>query len=1836
MEALEDRRVLASFTVITGGDAGTGICNDTACTLRDAVLSANAIAGADEITFDSGVTGTITLTPTNGELSITDPLTITGPGANALTVRAGTSVANEFRVINIGTQAGDVTIEGLTLTNGRVPLDAGGAIRFQSNGTLSIRESIITGNTANNGGAIYSQYTGAIEVASSTISGNTAVYSSGGGIENIDGNTTLTSSILSDNQSRTSGGGLSSPYQGTVIITDSEINNNEVTDDGYFGGGVYSGEGAVTISGSTVSGNTVVSDGGGVYSFSGGLSISNSTISNNRAGFSGAGIFNYSDALTIDNSSVIDNTSLYGDGGGVSNGIGPFTLSRSTVSGNSSVSDGGGISNNSGQFNAIQSTFSNNTTGVEGGAIATITGGVTLTNSTISGNQANVRGGGVQSDSAPVRLVNTTLVLNSANIEGGGINVTANNDGESILIHNSIVAENTSPIGPDFKAPSNPLTNLEVRSSLIGDNSQTTLTDAFPDFNGNFIGSALSPISAGVNPLGPNGGPTDTHELQLFSLAVDNGDNSLAVDFGPDGAPGGGDDVPLASDQRGGLFTRFGNFSNTDMGAFETQPPPILIVDSNEDVVNGDFSPGDRSFRELLELANAQLGFDTILFEAGFPSTITLDPALGPLVISDSVSVIGPGADQLSIQKDPAEVFRLLEITSSATDVILSNLTLTGGNAGTEDGGAIRSQSTGNLVIVRSELDNNTAASGGAIAIDGGTVSVAAVTLAGNSATVNGGAIAASDAATSVVLVDSTVSSNTATLAGGGIYSENAEVVVTNSTVAGNTAGTDGGGVGFLVDGGGESLNVDNSIIAGNTATAGHDFIAPAGFGNLDVDFSLIGNNDGTTLTESTVSDNLPVPDASGNLIGGGASPLIDPLLGPLSSNGGPTMTHDLLEGSPAIDAGSLALLTSDTFDIDADNNQAEFLPVDQRGAARVVNGLDMGAVELAPLPVISWNNPAAITFGTELGPLQLNAFTSAIGTLEYTPDTGTVLPAGDDQVLSVLFTPNDPLAFRSVTATVLIDVNKADPVVVWNNPAAIDFGTPLSDTQLNATADITGAFVYNPLAGTVLDAGSQSLSVTFTPDDAANYNEVTATVTLVVNKIDPVVTWNDPAAIDFGTALSSTQLNATADIDGTFVYTPAIDTVLDAGTQTLSVTFTPDDATNYNEVTQTATLVVNGIDPSVTWNDPAGITFGTPLDDTQLNAIADVPGEFVYTPAAGTVLNAGLDQVLSVTFTPESGNYNPVTQTVMIDVAKADPVIMWDNPDDIPAGTPLDSTQLNAMVDGISGTFVYDPAAGTVLAAGDGQPLAVTFTPDDVNYNVATAMVTINVTQAPTDFGDAPSQYPVLLADDGARHNTGVVNLGGTVDTENDGQPSADADGDGADEDGVIVNAGAVAVSDATTTSSFTVSASDSGRLDAWIDFNSNGSWDDPGEQIASSIDIDAGPNILSYDIPAGASVGDTAARFRVSSAGGLAPTGAAPDGEVEDYIVSLLDGSLAPDVAVSLPGLSATIQIDSAGVSVNEGATVLFRAPESAIGSLDVQAGDDDDSITLDLDGDPGGGLTIHGGGGENTLNVIGGTIDLTDTGLVSVQNFASIDMSDSTPSVIIIDAAAVAAMSPADNTISIIGGDMDALRFTDPTDWRLSDPIVNGEFIQTIVNQVSGEIIQYNSRASWHNPIQPSDVDNGGTVTVNDALRIVNELGRRAFSSDAGSQPLVDPLTVDPWPGTYYDQNADGNATALDALRVINEIARIMSGGGSGEGEVVVPQSQQQSVESDSSVADPPRSIVADVSKIVDFSVAAGSHHTESALTADLTAAATDQVWSERVDQLLSDTSALENLR
>jgi len=220
-----------------------------------------------------------------------------------------------------------------------------------------------------------------------------------------------------------------------------------------------------------------------------------------------------------------------------------------------------------------------------------------------------------------------------------------------------------------------------------------------------------------------------------------------------------------------------------------------------------------------------------------------------------------------------------------------------------------------------------------------------------------------------------------------------------------------------------------------------------------------------------------------------------------------------------------------------------------------------------------------------------------------------------------------------------------------------------------------------------------------------------------------------------------------------------------------------------------------------------------------------------------------------------------------------------------------FDDRPLTAGINNLSFTIPADAAVGaTFLRFRFSTDQNLSFTGAAGDGEVEDYM--ISVLAAQYDFGDAPDPtFPTLLANNGARHKIGNLLLGTMVDADVDGHPAVDATGDDSDgvddEDGVVFNASSLKQG---SLGSVTVTANSPGLLNAWIDFNNNGSWNDSGEQIFTNKTLAAGANALTFAIPVDAEVAEVFARFRFNSTGNLAPTGPAEDGEVEDYQIQIL----------------------------------------------------------------------------------------------------------------------------------------------------------------------------------------------------------------------------------------------------------------------------------------------------------------------------------------------------------
>ena len=318
-------------------------------------------------------------------------------------------------------------------------------------------------------------------------------------------------------------------------------------------------------------------------------------------------------------------------------------------------------------------------------------------------------------------------------------------------------------------------------------------------------------------------------------------------------------------------------------------------------------------------------------------------------------------------------------------------------------------------------------------------------------------------------------------------------------------------------------------------------------------------------------------------------------------------------------------------------------------------------------------------------------------------------------------------LGFRPVLA-----LAQTAATISWPSPADITYGTALGNVQLNATANLPGIFVYSPAAVTVLEGGDgQSMSVTFTPTDP-NYSAATATVSINVLKAASSITWANPADISYGTALGNGQLNATASVPGSFVYTPAVETVLKAGAgQLLRVSFTPID-TNY--IAATATVRINVLKAILRVEaDGADRTYGTtnPIFHGNISGfvngdtVAAVSGAPAFTCSATMLSSVGTYDIVPALGTLSAANYSFVTTNLgTLRVTNAPLVVHAENRTRRYGETnPVFSVTVTGLRNGDPITVSYGCPAGTDSPAG-GYPIVPTLI--DPAGKLANYMVTI------------------------------------------------------------------------------------------------------------------------------------------------------------------------------------------------------------------------------------------------------------------------------------------------------------------------------------------------------------------------------------------------------------------------------------------------------------------------------------------------------------------------------
>ena len=601
------------------------------------------------------------------------------------------------------------------------------------------------------------------------------------------------------------------------------------------------------------------------------------------------------------------------DGGGIGQFGGALALRNVAVTGNRAGPGGfgGGVAGADLVANFVGCTFSDNS--APDSASAIVVQGVAyaslrLVNSTVSGNRSGTASAVFASSAtgAPVdmEIVNSTIANNSAP-NGGGLYVLMQGDGTgtaSATLRNTIIANNTMPNIIKTDIGSGSIRLISQGYNLIGDAGayfDNAVTDA----------TTISNANPRLGPLNNNGGQVETHALLGGSPALDAGQSS--------GYP---------KDQRG--VTR--SFNALDAIGVPGDYSDIGATEMHAVFVSNTDDSGAGSLRIAMGLANLDgAGQDDILFDpdvfGATPQTINLAGALPD--IQSSISVNGPGAKLLTVRRDTGGDYGVFS-AGSGHEVAFSGLTMSNGRAADFGGGLVSFSRTS---LAQVALTGNYAGTnGGGLDVIFADATVKDSTFSGNSAGSSGGGIAFEVLGQNTLrLTSATISGNDAPSGGGGLeefsqYGGLGRVEIVNSTIAGNTAPSGGGIEAYSQGDGGsiESITLRNSIVANNTlpnlSASGNCAGCIAGIVSL-----------GYNLTDDTTMQFLDQPTDWIDT---------DPLLRPLADNGGPTKTHALKPGSPALDSGN----GSGSF-----TDQRGFeRPYDQPGVTNISDGSDIGALE--------------------------------------------------------------------------------------------------------------------------------------------------------------------------------------------------------------------------------------------------------------------------------------------------------------------------------------------------------------------------------------------------------------------------------------------------------------------------------------------------------------------------------------------------------------------------------------------------------------------------------------------------------------------------------------------------------------------------------------------------------------------------------------------------------------------------------------------------------------------------------------------------------------------------
>lgn len=788
--------------------------------------------------------------------------------------------------------------------------------------------------------------------------------------------------------------------------------------------------------------------------------------------------------------------------------------------------------------------------------------------------------------------------------------------------------------------------------------------------------------------------------------------------------------------------------------------------------------------------------------------------------------------------------------------------------------------------------------------------------------------------------------------------------------------------------------------------------------------------------------------------------------------------------------------------------------------AARDSNGSHPGAIRnLREL------NVADITTGAVVANNIVNGFGQT--GIQFSGDPNTPLPTADVSGGTALV-PRAPIPYGRILNNTVYNSGKgvgitvshnAGPTLLNNILAGLQTGIAVDPTSAQTT--VLGANLYQVAGQAATGVSPGSFALVLNPTDPLFVNAAGGNFRLA--KGSKAI---DSSLNSLQDRASITTVTAPLGIGPSSILAPAIDVYGNARVDDPLAATPPGLGANIF-IDRGATDRTDFDGPRATLttpqdNDPAGLDLDQ--DPTHPNKVVFTGSEPLF--FAVQISDAGGVGIDQSTVKPE---YFHLFRDGVELTRASDYVFGFDATNNVVRFTPFEGLWRSG--------HVYQIKIDRVSIANNGAqtPLVADLNGNPLQPNQSSATgptdpnpVTYTIDVRRVDLGSAPDpSYPTLVSSNGARH---MVVLG----TQLGAQNNLD---DGVNIEDVTLQPGVV--------STITVNASAAGKLNAWIDWNGDGDWNDAGETVFNNQSLVAGNNSLQVSVPATA-ITSTYARFRFSTAGNLAPTGLAPDGEVEDYrIVIAPSVKYTVELVMLRNGVETAVPKDAQGnYVVLPGVDVRAKVYATDTRTLASPATGGVFSAFASLSYDPDGldfkdGTLKHSAAFDEAksgtidepgqiLDEAGGTVKgTTPTGANAKLLVYTVDAH-------IKDNAALGsvfnlALNPANSSPA-----RSTLVFG-----------VNGPVAATYV----GVGVKINEKP-WTNPLVLTingatadnsgiaygarDVSGDGMVSPSDALRVINYI-------NAGLGP--NPPAPGNFPPPYYDVNGDGRVSPADVLAIFN---------------------------------------------------------------------------------------------